>query len=148
MHKISKRWLKAMLWASSFVSPLLFALVGGYVWIKSDDEEISHEVKHVFFDVMIFIGIDLITSLCGIVFDFVNVCAAKYGFQPWNTNALTWIHDLAKLVKMIICGVGILRAVLFTRKENVNVVDGKIEPDENQAEEQNQSAQNSTESDN
>lgn len=134
MHKISKRWLKAMLWASSFVSPFLFALVGGYVWIKSDDEEISREVKHVFFDVMIFVAIDLVVSLCEIVFECVNALAPKYGFAALDTAVFTWIKYLAKLAKMIICGIGIVRAVLSTEKKtNVEVLDGKIEPDEQSA---------------
>ena len=34
----SKKWKKCLIWFSSYISFIAFAIVGGYVIIKNDDE--------------------------------------------------------------------------------------------------------------
>ena len=46
MNKISNKWLKIILWVGSYINILLFALVGGYIWIKTDNEDVKNEIKN------------------------------------------------------------------------------------------------------
>ncbi len=104
MHRISKKCVKAILWASSYVSTLLFALVGGYVWIKNQDEDINKEVKHVFVDAMIFIGVDLILTLLESI----------AGLFSLEVAFVAVVRDVAKIAKIVIYLIGIGSALLST----------------------------------
>ena len=63
MNKISDRWAKLILWAGSYISAILFAIVGGYCWLKTDREELKKECKKVLVVTLIFLVFDIIIAL-------------------------------------------------------------------------------------
>ena len=59
----SKKWKKCLIWFSSYISFIAFAIVGGYVIIKNDDEELKKTTKLAFIVTLIFAAINAFVSI-------------------------------------------------------------------------------------
>ena len=57
MKKIGKKTGTLVLWASAYVNLIVFALCGGYVWLKSDDEYLKNETKKALIVSLVFVAI-------------------------------------------------------------------------------------------
>ena len=75
MEKISDRWAKLILWASAYINAILFALVGGYYWLKTDREELKSECKKVLWVTLIFLAI---TMTLTVISSFGTICNGGY----------------------------------------------------------------------
>lgn len=74
MEKIKKNWLKLILWVSAYANAIIFALCGGYVWIKTEDEDVKKEIKKVFLISLIFIAVD---ALLALIHSFLNIAESN-----------------------------------------------------------------------
>ena len=63
MIDIKKPWAKLLLWVSGYVSAICYALVGGFVFLNCEDEELRAENKKVFVVSLIFLGLSAFTSI-------------------------------------------------------------------------------------
>lgn len=70
------KWKKVLIWACGYISFIAFALVGGYVIVKSDDEELKKTAKLTFIVTLIFTGVSAFFSLFGY---FGNMFSGYYG---------------------------------------------------------------------
>lgn len=59
----SRRWKALLIWASGYISFIAFAIVGGYVIVRSDDEELKDTVKKAFVVTLIFTVISMFFTL-------------------------------------------------------------------------------------
>ena len=70
MKKIGKIPGALIVWASAYVNVIVFALCGGYFFLKSDDESLKNETKKALIVTLIFVGISMLVSylftLCGV----------------------------------------------------------------------------------
>ena len=60
MKKIGKIPGALIVWASAYVNVIVFALCGGYFFLKSDDESLKNETKKALIVTLIFVGIGMI----------------------------------------------------------------------------------------
>lgn len=78
----TKTWKKALIWLCGYSSFIAYALVGGYVIVKSDDEELKKTAKTAFIVTLIFTALSAILLLynyCGrFAGDYYN--SAAYNF--------------------------------------------------------------------
>lgn len=63
MIDIKKPWAKLLLWVSGYVSAICYALVGGFVFLNCEDEELRAENKKVFVVSVIFLALSAFTAL-------------------------------------------------------------------------------------
>ena len=55
MDKIwDKKWIKILIWLSGYINFIAYAIVGGYVIAKSQDEELRKETKKAFIVTLVF----------------------------------------------------------------------------------------------
>ena len=59
----SRRWKALLIWASGYLSFIAYAIVGGYVIVKSDDEELKDTAKKAFIVTLIFTAISMFFSI-------------------------------------------------------------------------------------
>ena len=100
MQKISKKWQKVILWAGAYASSIIFALLGGYVWLKTEDDELKKETKKVF-------AVTLVFLLLGA---FTVIFSACMNMAPYNAQAykayyiINGIIGIAKILTFLIFG--------------------------------------------
>ena len=90
MEKISDRWAKLILWASAYINAILFALVGGYYWLKTDREELKSECKKVLWVTLIFLAISMTLT---VVSSFGTICNGGY-------RVISIINAIVAIVKV------------------------------------------------
>ena len=73
MKKIGKKFGALIVWASAYVNVIVFALCGGYFFLKSDDESLKNETKKALIVTLIFVGISMIQSLVSYLFTLCGV---------------------------------------------------------------------------
>ncbi len=92
MNKVwTKKWKSALIWMSAYLSFMAYALIGGYVIVKSDDEELHNTAKNAFVVTMIFAALSAFLSLFNYIggfadnyylssaYDFYSVCTSIVG---------------------------------------------------------------------
>ena len=50
----TKKWKKVLIWVSGYFSLIAYAIVGGYVIVKSEDDELKRTAKFAFIITLIF----------------------------------------------------------------------------------------------
>lgn len=116
MEKIKKNWLKLILWAGAYVNLLIFALCGGYVYLKTEDEDVKKEVKKVFLISLLFVGINMLPSL---IYNILGLAtSSNYDFY----NVLTRLVSIAEIITFIVFGI-----LAFFSPEKVEEQGEKVE---------------------
>lgn len=99
MKGLKNCYAKAILWISSFVNVIVFALTGGYVWLKSDNEELKKETKKVLIVAIVFICLDALLSLMYTIYSFNTNYTGNF-YNIYRT--LTKIVSIGKTVTYLV----------------------------------------------
>lgn len=78
MIDIKKPWAKLLLWASGFVSAICYAIVGGFVFINCEDEELRNENKKVFAVTLLFLALSAFTGVWSALNSIFGASAEMY----------------------------------------------------------------------
>ncbi len=91
------KWKKALIWFSSYISFVAFALVGGYVILKEEDEGLKKTVKQAFFVTLI---ISAVSAFLSFISNFVYIVAPDASLYNFNNvmNAFNRIVSIADIV--------------------------------------------------
>ena len=101
----SGRWKALLIWASGYLSFIAFAIVGGYVIVKSEDEELKKTAKQVFIITLIFTAISMFFTLYG------GIGALSPDFSSSGAYVAYGVLQLiANIAKIIVYVVFALRA--------------------------------------
>ena len=125
MDKIwDNKWLKILVWVSGYINFIAFAIVGGYVIAKSENQELRKETKKAFIVTLVF------TALYGIILIFNTAASlsASYDFIAFTLifTLLTVIGQLITYLTFIL-----LAAFPIKKKEKkVEVIEEKEEKEE------------------
>ncbi len=92
----SSKWKKCLIWFSAYVNFIAFALVGGYVILKNDDEELKSSTKTAFIITMIFAAVSAFLS---IFYNFASMSDKFYNSSAYDFyDIATKIVNVAKIL--------------------------------------------------
>ena len=100
MKKIGKILGGLIVWASAYVNVIVFALCGGYFFLKSDDESLKNETKKALIVTLIFVGIGMIQSLVSYLF---TLCGVSYSGDLYRAHQT--IGTLVSVAKIAVYAV-------------------------------------------
>lgn len=100
MKKIGKKLGGLIVWASAYVNVIVFALCGGYFFLKSDDESLKNETKKALIVTLIFVGIGMIQSLVSYLF---TLCGVSYSGDLYRAHQT--IGSLVSVAKIAVYAV-------------------------------------------
>lgn len=100
MKKIGKKFGALIVWASAYVNVIVFALCGGYFFLKSDDESLKNETKKALIVTLIFVGIGMIQSLVSYLF---TLCGVSYSGDLYRAHQT--IGTLVSVAKIAVYAV-------------------------------------------
>lgn len=100
MKKIGKKFGGLIVWASAYVNAIVFALCGGYFFLKSDDESLKNETKKALIVTLIFVGIGMIQSLVSYLF---TLCGVSYSGDLYRAHQT--IGTLVSVAKIAVYAV-------------------------------------------
>ena len=96
----SRRWKALLIWASGYLSFIAYAIVGGYVIVKSDDEELKNTAKKAFIVTLIFTAISMFFS----IYSSIGALSSSYYSSGAYVayGVLQMIVNIAKIVVYVV----------------------------------------------
>lgn len=96
----SRRWKALLIWASGYLSFIAYAIVGGYVIVKSDDEELKDTAKKAFIVTLIFTAISMFFS----IYNSIGALSSSYYSSGAYVaySVLQMIVNIAKIVVYVV----------------------------------------------
>ena len=113
----SRRWKALLIWASGYLSFIAYAIVGGYVIVKSDDEELKDTAKKAFIVTLIFTAISMFFS----IYSSIGALSSSY-YSSGAYVAYGVLQMIVNIAKIVVYVVFALLSFF-----NVKVVSGKSE---------------------
>lgn len=113
----SRRWKALLIWASGYLSFIAYAIVGGYVIVKSDDEELKDTAKKAFIVTLIFTAISMFFS----IYNSIGALSSSY-YSSGAYVAYGVLQMIVNIAKIVVYVVFALLSFF-----NVKVVSGKSE---------------------
>lgn len=104
----NNKWKTVFVWLSAYLNFLAFVLVGGYFYIKKEDEEVQSATKHAFVVTLCFAAITAFLSIFNYIggltdgyysssaYNFYSVCNAVVGMARIVVYAIFVILSLTK----------------------------------------------------
>ena len=115
MKKIGKIPGALIVWASAYVNVIVFALCGGYFFLKSDDESLKNETKKALIVTLIFVGIGMIQSLVSYLF---TLCGVSYSGDLYRAHQT--IGTLVSVAKIAVYAVFAALSVFGEKSEKTD----------------------------
>ena len=104
---MSQNLKKCFMWVCGYLNIVAFALVGGYLYIKSDDEDMKKEVKIALIVTLIFTAITAVLSIynyCG------GFSSAYYGSVAYDIYQICL--SVVQIAKIIVYAVFAIMALV------------------------------------
>ena len=121
--KINNTWKKLFIWISAYLSYIAFALVGGYVFVKEENEELKKQAKLALFVTAIFACISAVLSIFSLCY---NVSTTV---NTGMSNFLRYTNFIVNLGKIITYAVFTIVAIIPKNDNQEKVSEKKDESD-------------------
>lgn len=119
---------KVAIWVSAYINIIAFTLVGGYSYLKIEDEDIKQTTKKALIVTLIFIGVDAIIT---IISQFGSMFPGYYSSALYDIVSV--LTSLAKIIKIGVYVYCIFKFAQKQQKEEViEIEEVEIKETENQ----------------
>lgn len=109
----NNRWKKALIWLCGYVSLIAYAITGGYVIVKSEDEDLRRTAKTAFIVTLIFTALDA----------FVSILSSIHGLSGYNqgfSDFLSWFRFFMQIAKIAVYAVFIIFSLFGGEKDGAD----------------------------
>ena len=103
------RWKALFVWLCGYLIIVAFALVGGYMIVKSDDEELKNTSKKVLIVTLIFTAVSMFLSLYNNIGGMADNYYSSKAYSAYDI--MSNITNIAKIVVFAVCA-----AISFFKK--------------------------------
>ena len=99
----NKKWKSILVWISAYLNFIAFVLVGGYFYVKKEDDELQTATKHAFLVTIIFTAINAFFSIFNYIGGLTNnyYSSAAYKFYSVS-NAIVGIAKIIVFATFVI----------------------------------------------
>ena len=103
----TKKWKEVLIWFSAYISFIAFAIVGGYVIVKSNDDDLKKTAKSALIVSLIF---SAISALLLVFHYFASMADGYYSSGAYDFYSIT--SNLVNIAKIVVYVVFIIIALL------------------------------------
>ncbi len=89
--KLSSKWQKTIIWLTGYLNIIAFFLAGGYVFQKTEDEDVKISAKTVLIFLVGFTGLDILRM---VIYNILSV--ASVGYETLNV-----ISEIGAIISVI-----------------------------------------------
>lgn len=118
--KINSTWKKLFVWISAYLSFVAFAVVGGYVFVKEEDEDVKKQAKLALFVTVIFACISAFLAIYSNCMGMTTTSGGAYDFYRW----FSFFVNIGKIVTYAVFTI----LAIVPKKEKAEKVEEKEEP--------------------
>ncbi len=111
----SKGWKKCLIWFSSYMSFVAFALVGGYVIVKNEDEELKKTAKTALIVTLIFTAISAVLS---VFYNFGSLSNTFFSSTAYDFYDI--ISKFLNVAKIVVYAIFVIMSIVKKDDENQN----------------------------
>lgn len=121
--KISSKWQKTVIWLTGYLNIIAFILSGGYIYQKTEDEDVKTSVKTVLIFLVGFTGLDILRM---VIYNILSV--ASVGYE--TLNVISAIGGILSVIRGIVfvtfyildmCGIKLIPVVAGAKCESEEV---------------------------
>ncbi len=118
----TRKWKTVFLWMSAYLSFIAYALVGGYVILKEEDDELKLAAKHALIVTVIFSALSAFLSL----FNYIGGLTSNY-YTSTAYEFYSTCSSLVGIAKIAVFAVFVVMA--FLKKESPAAQSDDTAPD-------------------
>lgn len=109
----TKKWKEVLIWFSGYVSFIAYAIVGGYVIVKSSDEDLKKTAKKVLIFSLIFSGVSALL----LIFNYFGAMANSY-YSSGAYRFYVISSNIVNIAKIVVFTVFIIKTLVKKDKPN------------------------------
>lgn len=110
--KWTQKWKEALIWFVAYANVIAFALVGGYVIVKNEDEELKKTTKFAFVVTLAFTAISAFFSL---FYNFGSFADSFYGSDAYEFYSVA--NTVVSILKILVFAGLIVYTLFFKHKD-------------------------------
>ncbi|MBQ7356804.1 MAG: hypothetical protein IJW66_05315 [Clostridia bacterium] len=103
----NKKWKTVLVWACAYLNFLALVLVGGYFYVKKDDEEVQTASRHAFITTLIFSAVSALLSVYNYIGGFVDSYYSSAAYELYSS-----LNALAGIARIVVFAVFIILAIV------------------------------------
>ena len=109
MKGLSSKWQKLIVWLTGYLSIIAFVIGGGYIFMKTEDEDVKKSCKTVFLISLGFTALDIIFLIIR------NITSAAGDYQAINGVSITVgvIAMIEAIVFVVFCALDMVGKRLY-----------------------------------
>lgn len=109
----TKKWKEVLIWFSGYVSFIAYAIVGGYIIVKSSDEDLKKTAKKVLIFSLIFSGVSALL----LIFNYFGAMANGY-YSSGAYRFYVISSNIVNIAKIVVFTVFIIKTLVKKDKPN------------------------------
>ncbi|MBE5730925.1 MAG: hypothetical protein E7350_03145 [Clostridiales bacterium] len=106
----NKKWKSVLVWVSGYLNFLALVLVGGFFYVKNEDEELQTAAKHAFIVTIIFAAISAFFSIFNYIGGLTNNYYSSDAYEFYST-----CNTIVGIAKIIVYAVFVVLALVKKR---------------------------------
>jgi len=118
----NNKWKSVLVWLSAYLNYIAFAVVGGYFYIKNEDEEVQSATKQAFLVTLIFTAINAFLLLFSNIGGLTNTYYSSSAYKFYSVCV-----NLVNIAKVVVYATFIIFALV--KKDETPAVEAKDSED-------------------
>lgn len=107
----TKKWKEVLIWLSGYFSLISYAIVGGYVIVKSDDDDLKKTAKTAFIVTLIFTALSALLTLYNYFGSFSDGYYSSVAYNIYTNS-----NTVLGIAKIIVYAVFIIMALVSKKR--------------------------------
>lgn len=103
----NSKWKSVLVWLSAYLNFIAFVIVGGYFYIKKEDERVQSATKNAFLTTLIFTAINAFWSIYNYIGNLTNVYYSSAAYEVYSV-----CNNIVGIARIIVFATFIILALV------------------------------------